>query len=219
MKIGTDGVLLGAWSNISNSPESILDIGAGTGIIGLMLAQRCYSEPIDAIEIDGDAFEQCMENFEASPWADRLFCYHASLDEFLDEVDDKYDLIISNPPFYSEEVSSGDSARDQARQNSSLPFNLLLKGVSELLSENGIFALVIPYKEEKNLIKEALKLGLYPARLLRVKGNPDSEIKRSLMEFHFNNTEVLINELIIEKSRHEYTENYINLTKDFYLKM
>ena len=219
MKIGTDGVLLGAWTNISNSPESILDIGSGTGIIGLMLAQRCYADTIDAIEIDEDAFEQCVENFEASPWADRLFCYHASLDEFLDEVDDKYDLIISNPPFYSEEVSSGDSARDLARQNSSLPFSLLFKGVSGLLSEKGIFALVIPYKEEKRVLQEALKLRLYPARLQRVKGHPDSEVKRSLIEFHFKNTEVLTNELIIEKSRHEYTEDYINLTKDFYLKM
>jgi tRNA1Val (adenine37-N6)-methyltransferase len=219
MKIGTDGVLLGAWTNISNSPESILDIGSGTGIIGLMLAQRCYADTIDAIEIDEDAFEQCVENFEASPWADRLFCYHASLDEFLDEVDDKYDLIISNPPFYSEEVSSGDSARDRARQNSSLPFSLLFKGVSGLLSEKGIFALVIPYKEEKRVLQEALKLRLYPARLQRVKGHPDSEVKRSLIEFHFKNTEVLTNELIIEKSRHEYTEDYINMTKDFYLKM
>ena len=219
MKIGTDGVLLGAWTNISNSPESILDIGAGTGIIGLMLAQRCYADTIDAIEIDEDAFEQCVENFEASPWADRLFCYHSSLDEFLDEVDDKYDLIISNPPFYSEEVSSGDRARDLARQNSSLPFNLHLKGVSELLSENGSFAIVIPYKEEKSVLQEALKFGLYPVRLLHVKGHPDSEVKRSLLEFHFKNDEVLTNELIIEKSRHEYTEDYINLTKDFYLKM
>jgi len=219
MKIGTDGVLLGAWSNISNSPESILDIGAGTGIIGLMLAQRCYAESIDAIEIDEDAFEQCVENFEASPWADRLFCYHASFDEFLHEVDDKYDLIISNPPFYSEEVSSGDNVRDQARQNSSLPFSLLLKGVSELLSENGRFALVIPYKEEKSVLKEALKVGLYPARLLRVKGHPDSEVKRSLVEFNFKKNPVLMSELTIEKTRHEYTEDYINLTKDFYLKM
>ncbi len=219
MKIGTDGVLLGAWSNISNSPESILDIGAGTGIIGLMLAQRCYAESIDAIEIDEDAFEQCVENFEASPWADRLFCYHASFDEFLHEVDDKYDLIISNPPFYSEEVSSGDNVRDQARQNSSLPFSLLLKGVSELLSENGRFALVIPYKEEKSVLKEALKVGLYPARLLRVKGHPDSEVKRSLVEFKFKKNPVLMSELTIEKTRHEYTEDYINLTKDFYLKM
>ncbi|MGB5387541.1 MAG: methyltransferase [Eudoraea sp.] len=219
MKIGTDGVLLGAWTNISNSPESVLDIGAGTGIIGLMLAQRCYANTIDAIEIDEEAFEQCVENFEASPWSDRLFCYHASLDEFLDEIDDKYDLIISNPPFYSEQVTSGNIARDQARQNSSLPFNLLLKGVSELLSKNGSFAIVVPFKEEKSLLQQALKFELYPVRLLRVKGHPDSEVKRSLIEFHFKKTEVLTNELIIEKSRHEFTEDYINLTKDFYLKM
>lgn len=219
MKIGTDGVLLGAWTNISNSPESVLDIGAGTGIIGLMLAQRCYANTIDAIEIDEDAFEQCVENFEASPWSDRLFCYHASLDEFLDEIDDKYDLIISNPPFYSEQVTSGNIARDQARQNSSLPFNLLLKGVSELLSKNGSFAIVVPFKEEESILQQARKFELYPVRLLRVKGHPDSEVKRSLIEFHFKKTEVLTNELIIEKSRHEFTEDYINLTKDFYLKM
>ncbi|MGB5359203.1 MAG: methyltransferase [Eudoraea sp.] len=219
MKIGTDGVLLGAWTNISNSPESVLDIGTGTGIIGLMLAQRCYANTIDAIEIDEDAFEQCVENFEASPWSDRLFCYHASLDEFLDEIDDKYDLIISNPPFYSEQVTSGNIARDQARQNSSLPFNLLLKGVSELLSKNGSFAIVVPFKEEKSILQQARKFELYPVRLLRVKGHPDSEVKRSLIEFHFKKTEVLTNELIIEKSRHEFTEDYINLTKDFYLKM
>jgi tRNA1Val (adenine37-N6)-methyltransferase len=219
MKIGTDGVLLGAWANISNSPEFVLDIGAGTGVIGLMMAQRCYADSIDAIEIDEDAYEQCVENFEASPWADRLFCYHASLDEFLDEVDDKYDLIISNPPFYSEEFSSGDSTRDQARQNSFLPFSLLLKGVSELLAEGGIFALVTPFKEEKRVQEEALKFGLYPSRLMHVKGHPSSEVKRSFMEFQFKKTDVLRSELTIERSRHQYTEEYILLTREFYLKM
>lgn len=219
MKIGTDGVLLGAWASNAHMPESILDIGAGTGIIGLMLAQRSNAETIDALEIDEDAFEQCMENFEASPWSDRLFCYHASLDEFVEEVDDKYDLIVSNPPFYSERVSSGDSSRDMARQNSSLPFNQLIKGVSRLLSGKGIFALVIPNKEETQVLKEALKYKLYPARLLHVKGNPDSEVKRSLIEFHFKHTGLVTDELIIEKSRHQYTDDYINLTKEFYLKM
>ena len=109
MKIGTDGVLLGAWTSVENNPFSILDIGAGTGILSLMLAQRSHAQQIEAIEIDGDAYEQCAENFENSPWNDRLFCYHASLLEFVEEVDDTFDLIICNPPFYSEDYKSNDN--------------------------------------------------------------------------------------------------------------
>ncbi|MGB5435860.1 MAG: methyltransferase, partial [Maribacter sp.] len=134
MKIGTDGVLLGAWTSLAGHPKSILDIGAGTGLLALMLAQRCGAETIDALEINADAYEQCVENFEASPWDDRLFCYHAGLDEFMDEIEDQYDLIVSNPPFFSEDVSSGDFARDTARQNQSLPFEALIEGVSMLLA-------------------------------------------------------------------------------------
>ena len=126
MKVGTDGVLLGAWASLANQPESILDIGAGTGLIALQLAQRSSAETIDAIELDDAAYEQCVANFEASPWGDRLFCYHAGFDEFVGEMDDKYDLIVSNPPFYAEDVTSGDTSRDTARQNSSLPFDELL---------------------------------------------------------------------------------------------
>jgi tRNA1Val (adenine37-N6)-methyltransferase len=103
MKIGTDGVLLGAWTPLINNPYNVLDIGAGTGILSLMLAQRSNAEQIDAIEIDEDAYEQCVENFEASPWGDKLFCFHAGLDEFVDEPEDEYDLIISNPPFYTDD--------------------------------------------------------------------------------------------------------------------
>ena len=126
MKVGTDGVLLGAWISLQHQPESILDIGAGTGLIALQLAQRSTAGLIDAIELDEDAYEQCVANFEASPWGDRLFCYHAGFDEFVDEMDEQYDLIVSNPPFYAEEVSSGNTSRDQARQNSSLPFDELI---------------------------------------------------------------------------------------------
>ena len=100
MKIGTDGVLLGAWSSIEHEPKSILDIGAGTGVIALQLAQRSSASTIDAIEIDDQAHEQCTHNFEHSDWADRLFCYHASVQEFASEMEHKYDLIVSNPPFF-----------------------------------------------------------------------------------------------------------------------
>lgn len=219
MKIGTDGVLLGAWTSIENHPGTILDIGAGTGLLALMLAQRSGADTIDALEIDEGAYEQCVDNFETSPWGDRLFCYHAGLDEFLDDIEDQYDLIVSNPPFYSEEVSSGNAARDTARQNQSLPFDELIEGVSKLLSPDGIFSTIIPFKEEVQLIDLAEQKGLYPQHITRVKGNPSSEIKRSLLQFSFNKKEVLKDELIIEIERHQYTEDYIALTKDFYLNM
>ncbi|MCP4974758.1 MAG: methyltransferase [Maribacter sp.] len=219
MKIGTDGVLLGAWTSLKKSTETILDIGAGTGLIALMLAQRSGAETIDAMEIDEVAYEQCVGNFEASPWGDRLFCYHAGLDEFIDEIEDQYDLIIANPPFYAEEVPSGNSARDIARQNKSLPFEELIDGVSKLLAPSGIFSTIIPYKEEELLIELALKARLFPQRITRVKGNPSSETKRSLLQFSFNKNEVLKDELTIEIERHLYTPAYIALTKEFYLKM
>ncbi|WP_417619710.1 tRNA1(Val) (adenine(37)-N6)-methyltransferase [Oceanihabitans sediminis] len=219
MKIGTDGVLLGAWTPLERNPYSVLDIGAGTGILSLMLAQRCNAELIDALEIDEKAYEQCVDNFEQSPWGDRLFCYHASLMEFAEEIEDKYDLIISNPPFYSEDYKTKDSNRDLARFQDAMPFEHLLQAVSVLLEEDGVFSVVLPYSESEKFIALASQVGLFPNQILQVRGNPTSEIKRSLMTFSFRKTEISTSELIIETARHEYTEDYIALTKDFYLKM
>ncbi|WP_299225522.1 methyltransferase [uncultured Psychroserpens sp.] len=219
MKIGTDGVLLGAWTSIQNQPFSILDIGAGTGILSLMLAQRSSAELIEAIEIDDLTFEQCVDNFEQSPWYDRLFCYHASLEEFVDEADDTYDLIICNPPFYPESYKTKNNQRDLARFQDAMPFQQLLESVASLLSEYGLFSVVIPISEEEKIKGIASKLSLYPKRITHVRGKISSEIKRSLIEFSFIKTNTKISELIIETARHQYTEDYINLTKDFYLKM
>ncbi len=230
MKVGTDGVLLGAWVSLSGKPISILDIGAGTGLIALQLAQRSIAETIDAIELDDDAYEQSVENFETSPWGDRLFCYHASLQEFVEEIDDSYDLIVSNPPFYEpplsaeqtslpKEEKNTSTSREIARSRVSLSFEELLGGVQKLLSPNGSFAAIIPYKEEKEFCLLALKFNLYPNRITRVKGNPDSEIKRSLLQFSFHETEVQEDELVIEMARHTYTDEYKKLTAAFYLKM
>jgi tRNA1Val (adenine37-N6)-methyltransferase len=220
MKIGADSVLLGAWCPIDNNPFSILDIGAGTGILSLMLAQRSNASQIDAIEIDEDAYEQCVENFESSPWSDRLFCFHAGLDEFVEEPEDQYDIIISNPPFYAEDFKTENTARDLARFQDAMPFEDLVEAAHLLLSENGIFAIIIPYKEEERFIDLCSEVELYPVKVTRVKGTPTAEIKRSLLAFkRYELSALTADELVIETARHQYTEDYINLTKDFYLKM
>lgn len=220
MKIGTDGVLLGAWTPIENNPFSILDIGTGTGIIALMLAQRSHAEQIDAIEIDDDAYEQASDNFENSPWNDRLFCFHAGLDEFVEEPEDEYDLIVSNPPFYSEDYKTDNQQRDLARFQDAMPFEDLIEAAALLLSENGIFSVIIPFKEEENFLALAKEYELHPIKITRVKGTPNSDTKRSLLAFGRNESDtVLTDELIIETARHIYTPEYIELTKEFYLKM
>lgn len=219
MKIGTDSVLLGSWASIETQPNSILDIGAGTGVLSLMLAQRTSAELIDAIEIDNHAYEQCVENFEQSPWSDRLFCYHASLDEFVNEIVDTYDFIISNPPFYIDTFKSDNEQRDLARFVDAMPFRQLIESVSKLLSKDGLFSIIIPFSEEKDFIVLASKEHLFPSRILRVKGTPSSGIKRSLIEFSYQECVVNAEELIIETARHQYTDDYIKMTKDFYIKM
>lgn len=220
MKIGTDGVLLGAWTPLKNNPFSILDIGTGTGIIALMLSQRSNAQQIDALEIDEEAYEQAVDNFENSPWSDRLFCFHAGLDEFVEEPEDEYDLIVSNPPFYTEDYKTENEQRDLARFVDAMPFEDLIEAAALLLSEKGIFSVIIPFKEEEKFIALANEYELYPIKITRVKGTPASEIKRSLLAFSRDeNTLISSDELIIETARHIYTTEYIELTKDFYLKM
>jgi len=219
MKIGTDGVLLGAWTSVQD-PYSILDIGAGTGILALMLAQRSDAEQIDALEIDEDAYEQCVENFENSSWANRLFCYHAALDEFTEEMkDEKYDLIISNPPFYTEDYKSGDTARNMARFAEALPFEELIKFASELLSDEGSFAVIIPYSEEEYFLKLSEKVNLFPNRITRVRGAEKTPVKRSLLQLSFTESSFSPDELILEESRHQYTQDYQKMVAPFYLKL
>ena len=222
MKIGTDAVLLGAWCTVENYPDSVLDIGSGTGIISLMIAQRSDAITIDAVEIDENAYEQTVENFEQSDWGDRLFCYNASFKEFAQEMaeeEEVYNLIVSNPPFYTDDFVTENEARNKARFTSSLSFENLLNSVGKILHSDGIFSVIIPYKEEQNFVSLALKQNLLLSRVCRVKGNLNSEIKRSLLEFSFEKKNLIEEELVIEIARHKYTKEYIDLTSDFYLKM
>ncbi len=241
MKIGTDGVLLGAWSAVDFYPDSILDIGTGTGVIALMLAQRSDAQTIDAVELEDHAFEQAAANFENSPWGDRLYCYHAHLYEYAAEIDEEYDLIICNPPFNtndltdasrdllktkSERDGAATQARAQARFEESMPFELLVGAVAKLLSGTGRFNVIIPADQEEDFILLCSRGHLYPTRVTHVRGTPSSQIKRSLLEFQFFETEERFREsvteqkeLVIETARHQYTADYIGLVKDFYLKM
>lgn len=221
MKVGTDGVLLGAWTPLENQPFNILDIGSGTGLIGLMLAQRSDAQQIDAIEIDENAYEESVENFENSPWNDRLFCYHADLTEFTEEVfeEEEYDLIVSNPPFFTDAYKSKDNSRDLARFEDALPFEELIECSSALLSEHGVFAVIIPFKEEERFVSICQTFDLFPFQITHVKGTPETEIKRSLLAFSFEEKSAEISTIIIETERHQYTDEYINLTRDFFLKM
>ena len=197
MKVGTDAVLLGAWSALDHMPNTILDIGSGTGILALIMAQRSTAELIDALEIDADAYEQCVYNFETSDWGDRLFCYHASLDEFVGEIEDTYDLIISNPPFYTDHFKSRNEARNKARFEDALPFEELLTSVSKLLSVTGQLNVIIPFSEEINFISLAKNVDLYPIRILRVRGQEESPVKRSLISFTFQENKIEVSELTI----------------------
>ena len=222
MKVGTDAVLLGAWCSLETCPDTILDVGSGTGLISLMMAQRSDAETIDAVEIDPDAYEQNVANFEKSGWSDRLFCYHSSFQDFSQEMkeeDEEYDLIISNPPFYNDNFETNDTSRNTARFTSALSFKELLESTSKILSDSGIFTIIIPFKEQTVFVSLAAKYRLFLNRVCSVRGTENSEIKRSMLEFSFYQKEVEETTLVIEKARHKYTQEYINLTKDFYLKM
>jgi len=219
MKVGTDGVLLGAWVNLTTQPESVLDIGTGTGVIALQIAQRTDCKLIDALEIEPNAYEQAVENFENSDWGDRLFCYHASLQEFIEEIEEPYDLIISNPPFYTDTFKSVEEKRATARHTKTLSFKELISATAKLLSPEGTCAFIIPFHEEGSFLEIAKKVKLYPNRITRVKGNLHTAIKRSLVQLSFSNEPLKMGNLILETERHVYTDTYKDLVKDFYIKM
>ena len=214
MKVGTDGVLLGSWVSYKN-PIEILDIGTGTGLIALMLAQRNSKANITAIEIDKTASKEAQFNINNSPWRQRICIINTSLQEFKTKI--KYDLIVSNPPFFPSNKSK--DRRTIARHANTLSFKDLIQNSIELLAEKGILAVIIPKDYEVDFCEIAKSCKLFCRRVCYVKGNEKSELKRVLIEFAFGMHKIQEEHLIIERSRHEYTDSYINLCRDFYLNM
>lgn len=217
MRVGTDGVLLGAWSNI-NEATNILDIGTGTGLVALMLAQRNAIASILGIDIDHGAWLDSSLNFELSPWNDRLLSQEISLNEFVGKCDVKFDFIACNPPFFNNSMKSADPRRETARHTSHLPFNELISCVANILAINGIFSVIIPIEEEDKFCKYASTVNLYPKRILHVRHNCCKPFVRSLIEFRFNAIIDSKTELTIETEvRHIYSQDFSLLTKDFYM--
>lgn len=216
-KVGTDGVLLGSWTSLNHHPKDIFDIGSGTGLVALMLAQRSSAQNIEAIERDAYAFEECVENFENSKWNNRLFCYHGDIKAFAQEPGFEYDLITCNPPFFENNQAKIISSRAQARRQINLTYQELLICVQRLLSKNGEFSTIIPYTDYKEFLKISEKCGLFPNKINHVKGHVNTDFKRSLMQFSFQQKTLISDELVLEISRHHYTDDYKNLVKDFYL--
>jgi len=227
MKIGTDGVLLGAWTPIREA-KSILDIGTGCGIVALMLAQRTseVGSRIDAIDLDQGAAEQALENFQDSPWPDRLpnriEDVHLSLEQFtLQNQANRYDLIVCNPPFFAPMKQSGIQARHHARTTETLKRELLFQTTKNLLKPNGRFSLVLPYDQTESALELAFTSGFERWSRTNVRPLPDLGFKRVLLEFGLCSLEVeqrIHDELVVEDSRHQYSKDYERLTKEFHLR-
>ncbi|OFX89984.1 MAG: hypothetical protein A2W99_08520 [Bacteroidetes bacterium GWF2_33_16] len=216
MKVGTDGVLLGAWANCENT-KHVLDIGTGTGLIALMIAQRSQAI-IDAIEIDENACMQAQDNFQKSPWYSRINLVHQSFQDYATESNKKYDLIVSNPPYFQNSLYTPSEQRTKARHNMELELSDIIDGSSKLLANDGTLSIVLPYIEGVMFIANAAEKGLYCVRQTNVLPKPKVAVKRLLLEFQKQRKAFVDQDLIIElDKRHEYSDNYKNLTKDYYL--
>ena len=215
-KVGTDGVLLGAYADVSGR-KRILDLGTGTGLIALMVAQRCDAD-IVAIEPDQDSFFQASENVLNSKWSGRIRIENCMLQNYR-PVDTKFDLIVTNPPFYSDSLKNPDLSRANARHNDNLSHIDILSGAGRLLDPDGKLQLIMPFAEGSVFIAEAGKYGFFCNNILKIKSTPSAEIRRLILSFSRDKMKVIERFLTIESGkRHEFTQDYKNLTKDFYLK-
>lgn len=230
MKVGTDGVLLGAWAfnnRLKGDNElAILDVGAGTGLVALMLAQRFPTAAICGVEIDNDAAEECAENFRHSPWSDRLSIVNEDFTTFATKINgaEKFDLIVSNPPFFTNGALSPDASRSKARHENSLNIETLLSNSACMLTEKGELAVILPAEELKRAEFHATIAGFAISRICEVLTVPHKKPRRVMLQFTKNGIanepiKKEVGELILHDSQGNPTNEYISLVKDFYIKI
>lgn len=219
MKVGTDGIMLGAWADVDHAGK-VLDIGTGTGVIALMLAQRVEGASIHAIDIDEVACGQAGENFQAAPWKEQLLVIKEAIQDYARTTRTTYDLIVSNPPFFSGGTFGMREERAIARQTVRMPHGDLLIAVRSLLAEKGRFCLVLPYLEGLRFQERAEEYHLFCTKVTEVKPVPDAPVNRLLMQFEQENKPVVTDQLVIRENEAEasYTAGYRALLKDFLLK-
>lgn len=221
MKVGTDGVLLGAWASIAGNPASILDIGTGCGIIALMMAQRCPSANIQAIDIDQNAIAEATENFINSPWPDRLSSSLFDASDFAKNAIQKFDLIISNPPFFAERTFAPDASRAAARNQQSLSPEVLFSAAAKLLSPKGSICVIYPASLSSEIMAAASFAGLTPIKVTNVITKDGSAPSRTLWQFSkesYSGQNCNLT-LTLRDSAGKPTDEYISLVNDFYLRV
>lgn len=212
MKISTDAVVLGGLAE-GDSAKNILDIGTGTGVIALMLAQRFSLAQIQGVEIDADAASQAEENFQGSPFSDRLSIWKG---DFLDfPISKKFDLIVSNPPFFPNHLKSTDHKRNQALHTVTLSFSDLVKKVSELLSDSGVFWVILPPRQMEDLIAEAKENHLILNKKFTIQDKSSSKIHREICAFSKNSSSVELEEIFIKDEEGLPHPSYSKLVKGF----
>ncbi len=216
MKVGTDGVLLGAWSRIDGC-ANVLDVGTGTGLIALMIAQRNCNVCIDAIDIDKGCVLQAQHNVANSTFSHRIDVQQKPFQDFAQQVDKKYDLIISNPPYFQNSLKSPVLTRNYARHNDSLSFYEIISEGALLLNERGCVSLILPYEFKQTILEHAKSVNLHPHRIANVFPVAHKPAKRLLVEFAKYEEQCIEEDIIIERSRHQYTDEFKALTIDFYL--
>lgn len=217
MKVGTDGVLLGAWADVQND-NHILDIGTGSGLIAIMLAQRNSKAMIHGIEIDPKASAQAINNANNAPWNERISIENTALQNY--STDQLFDHIITNPPYFKKGTETPTTERNNARQQLTLSFKDIIAHSISLLNKNGKLSLILPTEESREFISIADEFNLRLSRRLNVRPKKDKKIERVCMEFSLKEKKNVTTELIIQhEERNDWTDEYIQLTGDFYLKM
>ncbi len=218
MKVGTDGVLLGAWASVPGPGSRVLDVGTGTGLIALMIAQRTKQVAVDALEIDPSSVRQAIENFKNSPWKEKIQCTQSSFQDYSSQCKSQYDLVICNPPYFSASTKTPSKELNLARHDDSLSLKDLFRLSLPLMKNTAILSLIVPFQKEAQTMALITEHSLFCNRLTRIIPAPGKSSKRVLVECSFVAGAPVIDELTIEtETRHQYSEKFEDLIKEFYL--